>query len=117
MKSMQKKALYLCRKRRFEKAFCHQTEGSFYKPNSHERTSLREPGISGTLPTVTGYVLSTTCQPIAHALYREPPPRPEGTRKGMPLLYDEEGIRVACIVEVEFSLAYSHAILPKNLLK
>src|SRR6266581_7032389 len=45
-----------------------QTEGPFYKPNSPERTSLREPGISGTPLTVTGYVLSTTCQPIAHAL-------------------------------------------------
>jgi protocatechuate 3,4-dioxygenase beta subunit len=45
-----------------------QTEGPFYKPNSPERTSLREPGISGTLLTVTGYVLSTACKPIAHAL-------------------------------------------------
>ena len=45
-----------------------QTEGPFYKPNSPERTSLREAGISGTPLTVTGYVLSTTCQPIAHAL-------------------------------------------------
>src|SRR5437667_10753724 len=45
-----------------------QTEGPFYKPNSPERTSLREPGITGTLLTVTGYVLSTKCQPIAHAL-------------------------------------------------
>lgn len=45
-----------------------QTEGPFYKPNSPERTSLREPGISGMPLTVTGYVLSTTCQPIAHAL-------------------------------------------------
>ena len=45
-----------------------QTEGPFFKPNSPERTSLREAGISGTLLTVTGYVLSTTCQPIAHAL-------------------------------------------------
>jgi protocatechuate 3,4-dioxygenase beta subunit len=45
-----------------------QTEGPFYKPNSPERTSLREPGISGTPLTVTGYVLSTACKPIAHAL-------------------------------------------------
>ena len=45
-----------------------QTEGPFYKPNSPERTSLSEPGISGTPLTVTGYVLTTTCQPIAHAL-------------------------------------------------
>ena len=45
-----------------------QTEGPFYKPNSPERTFLRESGLSGTPLTVTGYVLSTTCQPIAHAL-------------------------------------------------
>src|SRR5229473_4030413 len=45
-----------------------QTEGPFYKPNSPERTSLRESGLSGTPLTVTGYVLSSTCQPIAHAL-------------------------------------------------
>jgi protocatechuate 3,4-dioxygenase beta subunit len=45
-----------------------QTEGPFYKPNSPERTSLREPGLSGTPLTVTGYVLSTACKPFAHAL-------------------------------------------------
>lgn len=45
-----------------------QTEGPFYKPNSPERTFLRESGLSGTPLTVTGYVLSRTCQPIAHAL-------------------------------------------------
>src|SRR6266568_2663602 len=45
-----------------------QTEGPFFKPNSPERTSLREAGPSGTPLTVTGYVLSTACQPIAHAL-------------------------------------------------
>ncbi len=45
-----------------------QTEGPFYKAGSPERTSLRETGISGTPLTVTGYVLSTTCQPVAHAL-------------------------------------------------
>ena len=44
-----------------------QTEGPFYKPNSPERTSLREPGLAGTPLTVTGYVFSTTCKPIAHA--------------------------------------------------
>jgi protocatechuate 3,4-dioxygenase beta subunit len=45
-----------------------QTEGPFYRPNSPERTSLREPGILGTPITVTGYVLSTTCKPVTHAL-------------------------------------------------
>ncbi len=45
-----------------------QTEGPYYKSGSPERTSLREPGLLGTPLTVTGYVLSTTCQPIAGAL-------------------------------------------------
>jgi protocatechuate 3,4-dioxygenase beta subunit len=45
-----------------------QTEGPFYKTGSPERTSLRETGLSGTPLTVTGYVLTTTCQPVAHAL-------------------------------------------------
>jgi protocatechuate 3,4-dioxygenase beta subunit len=45
-----------------------QTEGPFYKPGSPERTSLREAGLAGTPLTITGYVFSTTCQPIAHAL-------------------------------------------------
>ena len=44
-----------------------QTEGPYYKPGSPERTSLREPGLSGTPLTITGYVFSTACQPIAHA--------------------------------------------------
>lgn len=44
-----------------------QTEGPFYKAGSPERTSLREPGLAGTPLTVTGYVFSTACQPIAHA--------------------------------------------------
>lgn len=45
-----------------------QTEGPFYTPNSPERSSFLEPGITGTRMIVTGYVLSTTCQPIAGAL-------------------------------------------------
>jgi protocatechuate 3,4-dioxygenase beta subunit len=45
-----------------------QTEGPFYTAGSPERTSLRETGLSGTPLTVTGFVLSTTCQPVAHAL-------------------------------------------------
>ncbi len=44
-----------------------QTEGPFYKSGSPERTSLREAGLAGTPLTVTGYVFSTICQPIAHA--------------------------------------------------
>ncbi len=44
-----------------------QTEGPYYKAGSPERTSLREPGLVGTPLTITGYVFSTACQPIAHA--------------------------------------------------
>jgi len=44
-----------------------QTEGPYYKPGSPERTSLREPGLAGTPLTITGYVFSSACQPIAHA--------------------------------------------------
>lgn len=45
-----------------------QTEGPYYTPNTPERTSLLEAGITGTKLVVTGYVLSTDCQPIAQAL-------------------------------------------------
>jgi len=45
-----------------------QTEGPFYTPQSPERTSLLEPGMAGTKMIVTGYVLSTRCEPVAHAL-------------------------------------------------
>ena len=44
-----------------------QTEGPYYTPNSPERTSLIEPGMGGTKLIVTGYVLTTDCQPIASA--------------------------------------------------
>lgn len=45
-----------------------QTAGPFYTPNSPERSSLREPGITGTPLIVTGFVLSTSCQAVAGAL-------------------------------------------------
>jgi protocatechuate 3,4-dioxygenase beta subunit len=45
-----------------------QTEGPYFTPNSPERTSLLEPDMAGTPLTVTGYVLSTGCQPVAGAL-------------------------------------------------
>jgi protocatechuate 3,4-dioxygenase beta subunit len=45
-----------------------QTEGPFYTPNSPERSSFLEPGITGTRMVVTGYVLSTACRPIGGAL-------------------------------------------------
>src|SRR5262249_21370677 len=44
-----------------------ETEGPFYKRGSPERTSLIEPGMPGTRITVTGYVLSTECRPVAGA--------------------------------------------------
>lgn len=44
-----------------------QTEGPYFTSNSPQRTSLVEPGMAGTLLSVTGRVLSTTCQPIARA--------------------------------------------------
>ena len=45
-----------------------QMEGPYYKRNSPQRTSLLEPGITGTTIVVTGSVLSRDCQPIARAL-------------------------------------------------
>jgi protocatechuate 3,4-dioxygenase beta subunit len=44
-----------------------QTEGPYYTPNSPEKTSLIEEGMGGTQIIVTGYVLTTDCQPIANA--------------------------------------------------
>ncbi len=44
-----------------------QTEGPYYKPNSPQRTSLIEPGMPGTKLVITGYVLTTDCQPTAGA--------------------------------------------------
>ncbi len=44
-----------------------QTEGPFYKANTPERTSLLEPGITGTRLILTGYVLTSDCKPIARA--------------------------------------------------
>jgi protocatechuate 3,4-dioxygenase beta subunit len=44
------------------------TEGPYYKANSPERASLVEADTSGIQLTLTGYVLTTDCQPVAHAL-------------------------------------------------
>jgi len=46
-----------------------QTEGPFFSPSSPERSSLTEPGLAGTMLTVTGQVLATDCSPIAGALF------------------------------------------------
>lgn len=45
-----------------------QTEGPYFTPNSPERTSLLEPGIAGTRLSVSGFVLTTDCQPVQGAL-------------------------------------------------
>jgi protocatechuate 3,4-dioxygenase beta subunit len=44
------------------------TEGPYFKANSPERLSLVEPGMGGTPLTLTGYVLTPDCKPVAHAL-------------------------------------------------
>jgi protocatechuate 3,4-dioxygenase beta subunit len=45
-----------------------QTAGPFYTPDTPERRSLLEPGMTGTRLVITGYVYSTDCQPIPGAL-------------------------------------------------
>jgi protocatechuate 3,4-dioxygenase beta subunit len=45
-----------------------QTEGPYYTPNTPERASLLEPGITGTKLLVSGVVMNTDCQPIPRAL-------------------------------------------------
>lgn len=44
------------------------TEGPYFKTGSPERSSLLEEGMAGTQLTITGYVLTTDCQPVANAL-------------------------------------------------
>jgi len=44
-----------------------QTEGPYFKSSSPQRSSLLESGVTGTLLTITGRVLSTSCQPISVA--------------------------------------------------
>ncbi|MEL6382657.1 MAG: intradiol ring-cleavage dioxygenase [Cyanobacteria bacterium J06626_18] len=45
-----------------------QTAGPFYTPNSPERQSLLEPGITGMRIVLTGQVLAANCTPVAGAL-------------------------------------------------
>ena len=45
-----------------------QTEGPYFTPESPERTSLREEGMTGTPLRVTGYVYSSGCDPAPNAL-------------------------------------------------
>src|SRR5437868_2244519 len=41
-----------------------QTEGPYFKPGSPARASLVEAGMAGTRLTLTGRVLTRTCQPV-----------------------------------------------------
>jgi protocatechuate 3,4-dioxygenase beta subunit len=43
------------------------TEGPYWKQGSPERSSLLESGVTGTKLTLSGYVLTTDCKPVAHA--------------------------------------------------
>jgi protocatechuate 3,4-dioxygenase beta subunit len=45
-----------------------QTEGPYFKPDSPERTKLREDGVAGERLLVTGTVVDTACRPIKRAL-------------------------------------------------
>src|SRR2546427_6178198 len=43
------------------------TEGPYYKANPPQNAVLRTAGVAGTPLTLTGYVVSESCQPIANA--------------------------------------------------
>jgi protocatechuate 3,4-dioxygenase beta subunit len=45
-----------------------QTEGPYFKAGSPERTTLVDPGVSGTRLTVRGLVLTLDCKPVANAV-------------------------------------------------
>ena len=44
-----------------------QTEGPYYKPDTPQRNSLFEEGMSGTRLVLVGYVLDQNCQPLPNA--------------------------------------------------
>ncbi|OLB94953.1 MAG: hypothetical protein AUI15_16225 [Actinobacteria bacterium 13_2_20CM_2_66_6] len=48
-------------------ALVELTEGPYYKANPPQNATLRTAGVAGTPLTLTGYVVSTSCQPIAGA--------------------------------------------------
>jgi len=48
-------------------ALVELTEGPYYKPNPPHNATLRTAGVTGTPLTLTGYVVSKSCQPIANA--------------------------------------------------
>lgn len=45
-----------------------QTEGPFFKPKSPLLSDLRQAGLTGEAVTLTGFVLTRDCQPVANAL-------------------------------------------------
>ena len=48
-------------------AIVELTEGPYYKANPPQNATLRTAGVAGTPLTLTGYVVSKSCQPIANA--------------------------------------------------
>jgi protocatechuate 3,4-dioxygenase beta subunit len=48
-------------------ALVELTEGPYYKANPPQNANLRTTGVAGTPLTLTGYVVSKSCQPIANA--------------------------------------------------
>ncbi|MDP9274492.1 MAG: dioxygenase [Chloroflexota bacterium] len=48
-------------------ALVELTEGPYYKANPPQNTTLRTATVAGTPLTLTGYVVSQSCQPIANA--------------------------------------------------
>jgi protocatechuate 3,4-dioxygenase beta subunit len=48
-------------------ALVELTEGPYYKATPPQNANLRTAGLAGTPLTLTGYVVSTSCQPIANA--------------------------------------------------
>jgi len=45
-----------------------QTEGPYFTPDSPERTSLLEDGVTGTTLLVSGLMVNTSCEPVQNAL-------------------------------------------------
>jgi len=45
-----------------------QMEGPYFKPRSPQRSSLLDPGVTGTKIVVAGLVLSTRCEPLSGVL-------------------------------------------------
>ena len=45
-----------------------QTEGPYYTPSTPAKTNFVEPGMTGTRMNLSGFVLTTSCKPVAKAL-------------------------------------------------